>query len=136
VFVLSACSDNVADRSSDLDTSNNGMAITLRIASDFAQTLIAEEFEAARTYLTTEAQREYTTARLAASYHDMIAYGSGPIDLDGHHEFLADWSTRHARDIGWIYVSISGTDFVEAISVVVSEEGGEPKVSEIEWGRP
>ena len=49
---------------------------------------------------------------------------------------MADWATRQNGDIGWVYISISGEDFLEAVTVIVSDEQGCPKIRQIEWGRP
>lgn len=40
------------------------------------------------------------------------------------------------HDLGHTYVSIMGERFVEAVSVTVTEEHGEARIRELEWGRP
>jgi hypothetical protein len=49
---------------------------------------------------------------------------------------MKDWPDRKPSDIGWVYVSISGADFAEAVTVVVTNEAGKPKIGELEWRRP
>lgn len=78
----------------------------------------------------------YTPEKLETTYEDMVSYGDGPVKVDGHSEFMAEWPARLPEDIGWAYISISGSDFDEAVTVVVSDENGFPKIREIEWGRP
>ena len=41
-----------------------------------------------------------------------------------------------AADLAWVYVAITGAEFNEAITVVVTDENGEGRIREIEWGRP
>ncbi|UAW97799.1 hypothetical protein KEM63_13490 [Halopseudomonas nanhaiensis] len=111
-------------------------ALTREVAVRFAEALVAGEYEQAGQLLSSEAQRDYSAAQLRNDYRAMVAYGSGPAKVDGVLQFMADWPAREARDIGWAYVSISGDDFAEAISVVVAEHDGQPVVRDIEWGRP
>ena len=51
-------------------------------------------------------------------------------------EDMREWPTRQDPDIGWAYVAICGEGFNEAVSVIVSEEGGQAVIRNIEWGRP
>ena len=42
----------------------------------------------------------------------------------------------HPQDVGWVYVSIGGDGFGEAITVTVTQEQDEMKIRTLEWGRP
>ena len=44
--------------------------------------------------------------------------------------------SRRLSDLGWVYVAISGNCFNEAVVVTVTTEDGEPRIRELEWGRP
>jgi hypothetical protein len=102
----------------------------------FAEELVAKRYVKARSMLTTEMQRSWSAEKLSSQFEQMISYGSGPVKVDGHTEFMKDWPDRKPGDYGWLYVSISGTDFGEAITVIVADEGGQPKIRGLEWGRP
>ena len=52
-----------------------------------------------------------------------------PFDLD-------EWPKTLPHDVGWSYVSIEGDDFVEGVSVIVADVGGELLIRDVEWGRP
>ena len=113
----------------------NAKTITIDTGKKFAEALVAGNYLEARSYLTANAQKNYTPDKLAAQYR-AISGGNGPVRVDGHYEFLQDWADRQAKDIGWVYISISGSDFAEAVTVVVSDENGTPKIRSLEWGRP
>ena len=49
-------------------------------------------------------------------------------------DVLDDWPDKRARDVVWVYVSLFGDNYVEAISVTVSEEDGIMRIRDLEWG--
>lgn len=117
---------------------NTAETSTLETGKQFAQALVTGDYAAAHTYLSQQTQAACSPADLAQHYTNMTEYGSGPGQLDGHvqYEDMADWATRQNGDLGWVYISISGEDFLEAVTVIVSDEQGSPKIRQIEWGRP
>lgn len=111
-------------------------AITRRIGLAFAEHLVAGRFEQAHQLLAPELASSWTPEKLKASYQGMIGDGAGPIVVPGHTEHLARWPDRRDQDHGWIYVSITGTGFAEAVTVVVTDRGGAARIRQLEWGRP
>lgn len=109
-----------------------------KIALTFAHALVARDFEAAHILLSSSLTKEWTPKRLEEELTRMVAYGTGQpdqvelISVDD----MWEWQTRQDSDIGWAYVAISGDDFNEAVSVVVSNEGDHRVIRNIEWGRP
>lgn len=57
----------------------------------------------------------------------------GPIELG---LTMTTWPDKQPADLGWAYVSIGGEVYSEAVTVVVTSESGEPKIREVEFGRP
>jgi hypothetical protein len=112
--------------------------ITLDTGIRFATALVEKRYADAHSMLTEELQRAWPAEKLRSSYEQMIAYMQVPATVDGHTEYLADWyfPNRTPNDIGWVYVSISGTGYAEAVTVVVSDVAGVPKIGHLEWGRP
>jgi hypothetical protein len=49
---------------------------------------------------------------------------------------MNDWLRKTPQDFGWAYVAIGGTDYNEAVAVVVADDGERLAIREIEWGRP
>lgn len=114
----------------------NAKNVTVEAGTKFAKALVSEEYAEARLYLTHKAQKEYPLENLARTYQHMVSYWEGPVQVDGHFEFMAEWPAHQPEDIGWAYISISGSDFAEAFTVIGTDENGFPKIRDIEWGRP
>jgi hypothetical protein len=57
----------------------------------------------------------------------------GPIEIG---QTMQDWPGRKPTDAGWVYVSVGGDVYSEAITVVVTREDDELKVRTVEFGRP
>jgi len=49
---------------------------------------------------------------------------------------LEAWPDKSEDDRAMVYVPLEGDEFSEAITVTVSEQNGELRISSIEWGRP
>ncbi len=105
-------------------------------AKRFVQTIVSGDFTKAHGMLSQSLCSETSPEALQESYTAMLAYGSGAAGLDGYVHTMTDWPNKRAEDVGWVYVSISGEDFLEAVTMVVSKESDELKISSIEWGRP
>jgi len=110
--------------------------VTVDTGSRFANALVEKRYGDAVSMLTVALKTSWPEEKLRSQYEEMISYGTGPVKVDGHTGYMEDWPDRKPGDIGWAYVSISGSDFAEAVTVVVAEEDGEPKIREIQWGRP
>ncbi|HEY8878653.1 MAG TPA: hypothetical protein VIN03_13885 [Roseateles sp.] len=109
------------------------------VAVSFASALVAGDFELARSFLTPVLRAECTVAALHDQLFDMFSgYAEAPptsVEFDAEHSLVV-WPSMQPGDMGWAYVGIMGEDFVEAVSVSVSEVNGTPLIREIEWGRP
>jgi hypothetical protein len=129
ILVLSACDSGTGLRA-------DSEKLTLETGGKFAQALVDGKYLDAKSLLTQQLQQQYPPETLQARYTEMTSYGEGPVKVDGHTKFMGNWPAREPMDIGWAYISISGADFAEAVTVVVADENGVPKIREIEWGRP
>jgi hypothetical protein len=131
-----ACSNDSSDQGSTMRA--NAKNLTIETGTKFAEALVAEKYTDAQLLLTKEAKEIYTPERLATEYKKMVSYGDGPVKVEEFDGFMDmdDWPARQPQDIGSAYIPISGSDFSEAVTVVVSDENGSPKIREIEWGRP
>ena len=49
---------------------------------------------------------------------------------------MEDWPGKQTGDVGWAYVPICGENFVEAVTVIVTNEEGLLRIRSVEWGRP
>jgi hypothetical protein len=109
------------------------------VALAFATSLIERDFSRARGMLAPGLRAKLTEADLEEQLTAMYrSYADGQPE----HALLIpegtaeEWPAKEPGDIGFAYVSISGEDFNEAVSVIVSDIVGALVIREIEWGRP
>jgi hypothetical protein len=117
---------------------DSNQTLVKKIALAFAQALVDRNFETAQMLLSGALSEKWSPRRLEEELTEMVAYGEGPpeqaevISIDD----MREWPTRQDSDIGWAYVAICGDGFNEAVSVIVSNEGFQAVIRNIEWGRP
>ncbi|BAW96565.1 hypothetical protein NIES970_14980 [[Synechococcus] sp. NIES-970] len=108
-------------------------SIPVEIALKFAQALVEGNFEAARLYLSPALQGQYPAPRLQQVFAAMVAYGDGPpTDVEAI-ATLDNWPDKRPQDWRWVYVSIAGDGYGEAVTVIV---GRDHLIHALEWGRP
>jgi hypothetical protein len=57
----------------------------------------------------------------------------GPVEVG---QVMEAWPAKQPSDVGWVYISIGGDVYSEALTVVVMLEGDTLKVRTVEFGRP
>lgn len=111
------------------------------VALAFARALVAGEYTAAQALLASSVHGELKPSDLKAQYEQMTGYWAAPADditlicVRGPTE----WDGKD--DVGWAVVAIYShppNDSVaqEAVSVRVTNEAGQLRISDIVWGRP
>ena len=107
-----------------------------QVALAFTKALAARDYDAAYA-LTSRAYRNSASLKDMADEFETIVPTDwqtvGPIDVG---ETMADWPGREPSDAGWVYVSVGGDVYSEAVTVVVTREEGELRVRVVEFGRP
>lgn len=106
------------------------------LALEFAEALMAGRFEVAHAMLTSAARKELSPAQLRKRYAKMIAHFDSPASTADVEEIITEGDPLKAGDVAWIYVSITGEDDPEAVTLTITEEGGKPLIRDVEWGRP
>ncbi len=105
-------------------------------ALEFARSLAARDYPKAYS-MTAQAYRKRTTAsQLQTAFESIVPTDwdpVGPVEV-GH--TLEEWPGKQPADIGWVYLSIDGDVYSEAITVVVALENRDAKIREVEFGRP
>ena len=132
---ISSCTSDPADNSKPMLTDEAEVSY-YEFAVDFAKALTADDFVSAHAMLAPDLKAEYSVDALKASFEEMVEYGGSPARVDGFVEVMDDWPTKGSADLGWAYVSISGADFAEAVTVVVTRVDDAMAIGSIEWGRP
>ncbi|MEL7185872.1 MAG: hypothetical protein AAFN50_05480 [Pseudomonadota bacterium] len=135
ILLLTACSD---DRPS---SSNSTITEEMRVeypqfATRFAAALTNGAYDEAHQMLNPELQKKHSAGELGQTFEAMVEYGSSPAKVDGFIETMEDWPDKKPDDVGWVYVSVSGVDYAEAVTVIVSTDRNGMSIRKIEWGRP
>jgi len=107
-----------------------------RFALKFAHRLVAREYAEAHSMLSSSLRSALTPADLERKLEAMIASGDGWPDLVEATTGDEDWPAKEPHDLGWVYVSICGDGFVEAVTVTIALENDTEVIRSIEWGRP
>jgi hypothetical protein len=107
-----------------------------RIASEFAHALVAGNFNQAHGMLSSMAKSEWDLDKLRTTYLEMVEYFDSPPTFVQVMEAMTEWPDKQPSDVGWAYAAIAGEGESEALTVVVSSEGGRHLIRSIEWGRP
>ena len=108
----------------------------IALAGKFAHALADEKFDVAHALLTDDQKKLLSTAALKKEYEAMISYGPGPAKYVEVMQTLDAWPEKKKDDIGWVYVSIAGDSYSEAVTVVVTRTDAGLAIRTIEWGRP
>lgn len=107
-----------------------------QVAIDFANALVSGDYEQAWAFLSESHREVLSEQQLQFEYEEMIEYGEGPILFAEVMETLTNWPAKQQGDVGWVYVAIVGSEYSEAVAVIVCKEGAYMRIREIEWGRP
>jgi hypothetical protein len=129
VLGTTACSRNEGEKGTM--PTGDYKAFALR----FTQFLARRDYEAAYAMTAKEYQGENSLEDTRQAFESPVPpdFKIGDIEVG---ETMTSWPGKEASDLAWVYVSIGGDVYSEAISVVVTREGGELKIREVEWGRP
>lgn len=103
-------------------------------ACQFAQHLVDKNYAAAHALLCPETQSAWTPDGLQKHFEDMMD-AQDPLCCQMVME-MDQWPDKTEGDLGWVYVAINADMFCEAVTVVVCEIAGQPKIRQVEWGRP
>ena len=102
----------------------------------FAEALGRRDYPAAYALTSSDYRARTTVDRMRADFETMIPPDWGPIGPIEVGLTMEEWPEKEPSDLGWAYVSIGGEVYSEAVTVVVTLEGGEPRIRSVEWGRP
>jgi hypothetical protein len=117
----------------------HGMKPYAEVGVEFATALVNGDFARAHGLLAPELRAQLTPDGLRERLYRMFrGYSDGePREVWFDEEFqMDDWPDKRTDDVGWAYVSITGDNFVEAVTVIVAKVDGGLFIRNIEWGRP
>jgi hypothetical protein len=102
----------------------------------FASALASRDYPAAYAMTSGDYQRSATLDEMRAAFEAIVPTDSrtvGPLQV-GH--TLETWPAKQPSDVGWVYISIGGDVYSEALTVVVMQEADTLKVRTVQFGRP
>jgi hypothetical protein len=106
------------------------------IALDFTKALTDRDYSKAYAMTSQDYRKQTAVNEMQAQFEAIVPRDWGaaaPIEIG---QTLSDWPDKRSADLGWAYVSVGGSVYSEAVTVVVSLENGQAKVRQVEFGRP
>lgn len=107
-----------------------------RVALEFAQALAARDYPKAHAMMSAALRARMTVDQLRDSFERIVPLDWGPVGPVAVGETMTTWPDKEPGDLGWAYVGIGGAVHSEAVIVVVALEHGQPRIRQVEFGRP
>ncbi len=107
-----------------------------QIALEFAKSMAAREYPKAYAMTSQGYQEKNTVNHLGTGFEAIVPTDWGVIGPIEVGQTMTSWPGKQPSDLGWVYVSIGGNVYSEAVIVVVTSENGVAKIREVEFGRP
>ena len=108
------------------------------IAVAFASALVIGDFDRAHNLLTPALRQQLSPEKLCEKLYGMFRLyaTSEPKRIWFDDGSVMNWPLEFPTDVGSFYVGIEGDDFLEAVTVTVTDVGGQYLIRDIIWGRP
>jgi hypothetical protein len=106
------------------------------VAQAFVTALGARDYATAYA-LTSETYRQANGLDAMRDAFELVVPSDwGPVGPIAVAETLIDWPGKHEGDVAWMFVSVGGDMYSEAVTAVITREGSDLKVRSAEFGRP
>jgi hypothetical protein len=105
-------------------------------AVEFTRTLARREYAAAFEMTSRQYRSQSTVEQLKAAFEVIVPPDWGDTEPIEMGTTMSSWPGKMSSDLGWIYVSIYGDVYSEALILTVTLEEGQAKIREIVFGRP
>ena len=102
----------------------------------FARALTSGDFAAAYGMTSREYRRGTSLGAMQTAYEALVPAEFGPVSSVEVGLRLDSWPEKEPTDVSWVYVSIGGDVFSEAVIVVVTTEDGALRLRDVQFGRP
>jgi hypothetical protein len=106
------------------------------LALEFTRALAMWDYPKAYAMTSKEHQSRITLDEMKRSFEAIISDDWGTIGAIDVQDTMTEWPDKRPSDLVWIYVSIGGDGYSEAVTTLITLEGNTPKIREIEYGRP
>lgn len=105
-------------------------------ALTFAKRLATRAYDEAYAMTGREYRDEVPLERLKADFEAIVPLDWGAAEPIEIAQAMDRWTGQRDTDVLWVYVSIGGDVYSEAVTVVLAPEDGEPRIREVGFGRP
>ena len=106
------------------------------VALSFAQHLANRSYESAYALTTQQYQADVALEQMQEEFEEIIPEDWGEVAPIEVGETMQSWPQQQASDLMWLYVSLGGDVYSEAVTVVVALEDDQPRIRTVEFGRP
>jgi hypothetical protein len=106
------------------------------VALRFANALANRDYAAAHALTSRDYRQRTSVEELRAAFEAVVPPDVGPLGPVEMGLTMESWPDKQPADLKWMYVSIGGQVFSEAVVVVASGEDGEVRVRPVQFGRP
>ena len=106
------------------------------VALAFATALTRRDFDAAYAMTARDYQRRVPVGTMREAFAAIVPAEFGSITSVDAGMTMDSWPDKQPSDVAWVYVSVGGDVFSEAVIVIVASEDGSLKVRDVEFGRP
>jgi hypothetical protein len=106
------------------------------VAVQFTKALTERDYDRAYAMASQDYQRRISVERLRTAFEAIVPTDWGAIGPVTVVQTMTQWPAKQPSDLGWVYVSIGGDVYSEAVIAIITLENGRPKVREVEFGRP
>jgi hypothetical protein len=106
------------------------------VAFQFTKALTERDYDRAYLMVSQDYQRRISVERLRSAFEAIVPTDWGAIGPVTVVQTMTQWPAKQPSDLGWVYVSIGGDVYSEAVIAIITLENGRPKVREVELGRP
>lgn len=114
------------------------MPAYVEIAKQFGDLIASEDYTAAHALLTKQAQAMHSPGDFKNEVEGMTTYAPGPVrEVEVMEDYiLEDWPDKQDHDVAYVYVSLAGDGYCEAVTLTLAQQGDDVRIRHLEWGRP
>jgi len=126
----------IACEQSNADISASDKNLMSSVLLAFARDLVDRNYLKAYARTSKKYQANTSPDNLKTAFEEIVPLDWGttcPVEVGSA---LLDWPNQQPGEILWVYVTIGGDVYSEAISVIFSKESNSFKINSVEFGRP
>jgi hypothetical protein len=107
-----------------------------KFSLQFAEHMSNRKYAEAYEMTSSEYQTLIDLNQFKTDFEKMIPLDWGKIAPIEIGDTLKNWPEKQSSDLIWIYISLGGDVYSEAVTIVISTENENLRISELKFGRP